>query len=52
MLAKTTTGEESRKHRRIGAELAREFTDSLPIATSEEVRRRPMFRYFAEEPPP
>jgi hypothetical protein len=48
VLAATTAGEEARRHRRIGAELAREFTDALPRSTSEEVRRRPMFRRFDE----
>lgn len=46
LLAATTSGDEARKHRRLGAELAREYTASLPITTSEDVRRRPLFRYF------
>lgn len=51
LLASTTTGEEARKHRRIGADLAREFAESLPVQTSEELRRRPIFRSLQDEPP-
>ncbi len=46
LLASTTAGEEARRHKRIGAELAKEFVESLPITTSDEVRKRAIFRYL------
>lgn len=49
LLAKTTTGETSRRHMRLGAELARDFTDALPVSTSGEVRRRPFFRFLESD---
>ncbi len=44
LLARVTTGDVSKRHQRLGAELARDFTESMPASSSEEVRRRPFFR--------
>jgi hypothetical protein len=44
LLSANTTGDRARRHQQIATELARDFTDNLPVATSEEIRRRPMFR--------
>lgn len=49
LLAQTTTGETSRRHKRLGTELARDFTDALPVTTSGEVRRRPFFRFLESD---
>ncbi len=49
LLANTTTGETSRRHQRLGSELAKDFTEALPVATSGEVRRRPFFRFLESE---
>jgi tetratricopeptide (TPR) repeat protein len=46
LLAAHTTGETARRHQQVGAELARDFADALPIATNEELRRRPFFKHL------
>jgi tetratricopeptide (TPR) repeat protein len=46
LLAAHTTGETARRHQQLGAELARDYADALPISTNEELRKRPFFKHL------
>lgn len=46
ILAGATVGDERARHQKIGSDLARDFTDSLPLETGEVVKRRPFFKHL------